>query len=243
MFRLWRGVNPALASLVRRLSQLREQSGTKRWLLLAVIVVLFVVLGYAILRLSPHLEEFEQYGYLGAFFVSVITTSTVILPAPGFIVIGALAASPAFSWPLVALASGVGAALGESTAYLAGYGGAIIISPEQLKWYKRAEDWMMRHGSATIFIFSITWLPFDFVGIVAGALRFPFWRFMLANIAGRVPRTFLACYLAHLGWELLPLFWDWVRGLPWFTWVIIGIGIVVIIVGIVVIWRRRRAEA
>ena len=215
----------------------------KRWLLLSFIVVLFIVLGYAILNLSAYLKEFEQYGYLGAFLISVITSATVIFPAPGFIVIGALAASPAFSWPLIALASGVGAAIGESTAYLAGYGGAVIISPQQSKWYKRSEDWMRRHGTATVFFFSITWLPFDFVGIAAGALRFPFWKFLLATIAGRLPRTFLWCFLAHLGWELWPGFWDLLRGLSWWVWVIGGVGLVVIIVGIVVIWLRRRAQA
>lgn len=102
---------------------------------------------------------------------------------------------------------------------------------------------MRRHGTATVFFFSITWLPFDFVGIVAGALRFPFWKFFLATIAGRLPRTFLWCFLAHLGWELWPGFWDLLRGLSWWVWVIGGVGLVVIIVGIVVIWLRRRAQA
>jgi len=210
-------------------------------LLLAVIVVLFVAFGYAILSLTPHLEAFEQYGYLGAFLVAFISCATVIFPAPGFIVIWALAASPAFSWPLVALASGVGGALGESVAYLAGYGGVVVIHPEQSKLYKRAEYWMRRHGSATIFIFSITWLPFDFVAIAAGALRFPFWKFMLANLAGRVPRSFLGCYLAYVGWELASLLWDSLRGMAWWNWVLIGVGVVVIIGGIIIIWRRRRA--
>jgi len=242
LFRPWHGVNTSLTSLRRRLSQLGELSGTTRWLLLVVIVVLFIAFGYAILRLSPYLEEFEQYGYLGAFLVAFICSSTVIFPAPGFVVIWALAASPAFSWSLVALASGVGGALGEFTSYLAGYGGAVVIHPEQSKWYKRAEYWMRRHGSATIFIFSITWLPFDFVGIAAGALRFPFWKFLLANAAGRLPRTFLGCYLAYLGWELLPELWDSLRGLAWWNWVIIGVGAAVIIGGIIIIiWRRRWA--
>ena len=243
MFRLWRGVNNSLLSLLRRSSRLGELSGTTRWLLLAVVVVLFVVLGYAILRLSPYLEDFKEYGYLGAFLVSFITSTTVIFPAPGFVVIWALAASPAFSWPWVALAATIGGGLGESTAYLAGYGGAVVIAPEQSKWYKRAEDWMRRYGSATIFFFSITWLPFDFVGIAAGALRFPFWKFLLVTLAGRMPRTFLGCYVAYLGWTtfspLLPFLYE----LPWWFWVIIGIGIVAIIVGIVVIWRRMRAGA
>ncbi len=208
---------------------------------MAAIVISIVALCYAIIRLSPQLESFKEYGPIGAFLVAFICSTTVIFPAPGFLVIWAMAASPAFSWPLVALASGVGGALGESVAYLAGYGGVVVIHPEQSKLYKRAEYWMRRHGSATIFIFSITWLPFDFVAIAAGALRFPFWKFMLANLAGRVPRSFLGCYLAYVGWELASLLWDSLRGMAWWNWVLIGVGVVVIIGGIIIIWRRRRA--
>ncbi|MBA7467165.1 hypothetical protein ES707_02369 [subsurface metagenome] len=234
MFRPWRGVNTPLASLVRRISRLMELSGTKRWLLLAVIAVSIALLCYAIFRLTTYFEGFEQYGYLGAFLIAFISSITIFFPIPGIVVILAIAANPAFNWSLVALAAGIGGALGEFTAYLAGYGGAVIIAPEQSRWYKRAENWMRRYGSATIFIFSLTWLPFDVVGIAAGALRFPFWKFLLATLAGRLPRTFLECYLAYLGWEVL-------GGLAWWIWVIIGVGVTVTIGGIIIIWRRQRA--
>ena len=235
MFRPWRGVSTPLASLLRHISRLMELSGTKRWLLLAFIVVLIALLCYAIFRLTPYFEGFEQYGYLGAFLVAFISSITIFFPIPGIVVILAIAANPAFNWALVALAAGIGGALGEFTAYLAGYGGAVVIAPEQSRWYKRAENWMRRYGSATIFVFSLTWLPFDIVGIAAGALRFPFWKFLLATLAGRLPRSLLECYLAYLGWEIL-------GGLAWWIWVIIGVCIAVIIGGIIIIWRRQRAE-
>ncbi len=233
MFRPWRGVNTSLASLPRRISRLGELSGAKRWLLIAVVVVLIALLCYSIYLLTPYLEGLEQYGYIGAFLVAFVSSNSVLFPIPGIAVILAMAASPAFSWALVALAAAIGGGLGEFTAYLAGYGGAVVISPEQSKWYKRAEDWMRRYGSITIFVFALTWLPFDIVGIAAGALKFPFWKFLLATLAGRLPRTFIECYLAYLGWETL-------SGLVWWIWAIIGIYIAVIIGGII-IWRRRRA--
>jgi len=126
-----------------------------------------------------------------------------------------------------------GGALGESTAYIAGYGGAAIITHQQSKWYARAENWMRRYGSATIFVFALTPLPFDVAGIAAGALRFPFWKFLLATLAGRLPRSLLECYLAYLGWEVL-------GELAWWIWVIIGVCIAVIMGGIIIIWWRQR---
>jgi len=241
LFRPWRGVNTLLAILVRRISWLTELSGAKRWLLLAFIVALIALLCYTILRLYNYFEGFEQYGYLGAFLVALISSTTIIFPIPGIVAILAIAANPALNWALVALAAAIGGGLGEFTAYLAGYGGVVVIAPEQSTWYKRAENWMRRYGSATIFTFSLTWLPFDIVGIAAGALRFPFWKFLLATLAGRLPRSLLECYLAYLGWGILsgPAWWS---SLAWWSWVIIGVGMAVIIVGVIILWRRRRAR-
>ena len=41
----------------------------------------------------------------------------------------------------------------------------------------------------------------DLAGIAAGALRFPFRKFLLACFAGRLPRSFIEAYL---GWWILP---------------------------------------
>jgi membrane protein YqaA with SNARE-associated domain len=220
-----------------------ELSGTKRWLLLSFIVALYFLFSYAIFRLWPYMGEFEQYGYLGAFLVALIASISIIFPIPGIILVLAIAANPDLNWALVALAAAIGGGLGETTAYLAGYGGAVVIAPGQSKLYERAEKWMKRYGSATIFAFSLSWLPFDIVGIAAGALRFPFWKFLLATLAGRLPRTLLELYLARRGWEILS---DntWWSGLAWWSWVIIGVGMTVIIGGIIffVVWQRRRAR-
>jgi membrane protein YqaA with SNARE-associated domain len=195
------GTNPDWDILLHKLSGLRELPKRTRWLIVSLILALALGLSYVVLRFSTGLEWFEQYGTLGAFLIAFITNATILFPVPGFAIVWAIAASTPH-WALVALAAGVGGGLGEFTAYLAGRWGSVLIDPDKSTWYRRAEAWMGRYGSLTVFIFSFTWLPFDLAGIAAGALRFPFWRFLLWTVVGRLLRYLIECYLAHLGWEL-----------------------------------------
>jgi membrane protein YqaA with SNARE-associated domain len=194
-------INPYWDTALRKLSNLRQLRKRTKWSLVSLFVVLVLGLSYVVLRFSTDLGWFEQYGTLGAFLIAFITNITILFPVPGFAIVWAIAASTA-NWILVALAAGVGAGLGEITAYLAGRWGAVLIDPDKSIWYKRAAVWMERYGNLTVFIFSFTWLPFDLAGIAAGALRYPFRKFLLWAVAGRVLRYLLECYLAHLGWGI-----------------------------------------
>lgn len=240
MFRPWRGIRDFLVGWHERVSHARELPRRTKWLLIVLVIELFVALSYVILRLAPHLEGLTEYGYLGAFLASLIANTSIIFPVPGFVVVAAIAAVPDVSWPLVALSSAVGSGLGESTAYLVGYGGAAIIHPEQSRWFAKADSWMRRYGAATVFVFSVTPLPFDVAGIAAGALRFPFWKFFLAVTTGRLLLSLAGCYLARRGWELWPQLWGSLREMEWWGWVLIVLSIAFIAGGIVFIWRRRR---
>jgi membrane protein YqaA with SNARE-associated domain len=242
LFRPWRGIRDSLTSFHERVSRFGELPRTTRWLLAILIVELFVAFSYIILRLSPHLEGLSQYGYLGAFLASLIATTSIIFPVPGFVVVAAVAAVPDISWPLVALASALGNGLGESTSYLAGYGGAAIIHPEHSRLFGRAEKWMRRYGASTVFVFAITPLPFDIVGIAAGALRFPYWKFILAVIAGRLPLTLTGCYLARRGWESWPELWNSLKDMDWWGWALIILSIAFIIGGTIILWKRQRTK-
>ena len=234
-----------LTSLSQQIYKIGEWRGARRWLLLFIVIVLIAAIGYATFRLSSHFEGFERYGYIGAFLIAFICSTTIIFPTPGVVVIFAMAASPTFSWAWVALAAAIGGALGEFTAYLAGYAGTIAVAPQQSQWYQRAEGWMKRYGSITIFAFALApFLPFDVAGIAAGTLKFPFWKFVAATIAGRIPRSFIGCYLAYLGWESLPVFGAFLGRLAPWVWVLIAFVVAAIIAGIViVIVRKRRAHA
>ncbi len=243
MSKLFHGLTDRLADFVHHASSRADQmSRRKRWLLGALIIIAVAGLSYGVLQASHYLKGFEQYGALGAFLTSFIASSSIFFPVFGFVIVGAIAASGASNWALVALASASGSALGQFTAYLAGYGGAAVIHKQQSIWYRKAEDWMKRYGSLAIFFFALTFLPVDVVGIVAGALRFPYWKYLLATFTGYLPKTLIGCYLAHSVFRHWPSLGELLGGVPWWGWVLIAIGIALIIAGVVLLWMMRRRK-
>ena len=136
------------------------------------------------------------YGYLGIFAASLITSATIILPMPFFIIIPA---AVQVLDPLgVGIAAGLGAAIGEMTSYLIGIGGNRVAGLKKKKTFGRilehAESWYERHGGFfATFIFAILPLPFDVVGILCGIMKYNIKKFFIATLLGKVLKyTFLA---------------------------------------------------
>lgn len=158
-----------------------------RWLALGLALV---ITGAAFLA-SSYFERLSEYGYVGVFLIMVISSATIVLPVPGAVAIFLLG-STLDPW-LLGLVAGLGGALGETTGYLAGFGGGIAL--EKRPFYNRLSDWMHRRGGITIFLIGLVGvLPFDVAGIAAGALRYPLWRFLLFAALGKTPRFILIAW-------------------------------------------------
>ena len=130
-------------------------------------------------------ELIGALGYLGLFLANLISTSTVIFPLPGYILIfifgGIL--NPWF----VALFSALGTTLGEGVSYGLGRGGGYFFKKKQEKYFLRAKEWFDKNrGFAIIVIFAATPLPFDVVGIISGTLNYNFKKFLLATFVGKL---------------------------------------------------------
>lgn len=175
-------------------------------LVIAVIVSLHLVYG----RHPERLAEMENYVYGGAFLISLIGNATVIFPGAVLVILanmGALLYPAGGLWSpvLVGLAGAAGAAIGEMTGYLVGYSGRGVI--ENIRLYSRMAGWMERWGVLTVFFLSVVPFFFDVVGVVAGALRFPLWKFVLACWLGRMVLYVGVVAAVALGYQsLLPYF-------------------------------------
>jgi len=144
------------------------------------------------------LQDLAGYGYAAIFLVGLVSNATVILPIPG------LAVSPlmggVFNPWLVGLSAGVGQALGELSGYMVGYSGQTLVSGGPT--YDRLAGWMRRHGALTIFLLAVFPNPlFDVGGVIAGALRFPAWKFLLSCAAGKVLKNVALALLGFYGVE------------------------------------------
>jgi membrane protein YqaA with SNARE-associated domain len=160
----------------------------------ALQIILAIVIIGLVFYFSDHISQLKEYGYLGAFVISALSSATIFLPAPGWAVIAMMGR---YMDPyLLGFVAGIGSALGELTGYVAGEGARDILN-SRIKESKDIQALVAKYGPFGIFFLAFIPNPlFDVAGIVSGALRIPWWQFLLACAAGRVLRYIL---LAMLG--------------------------------------------
>jgi membrane protein YqaA with SNARE-associated domain len=169
-----------------------------------LLFIVGIVIGvFLVYKYNPDMiENLKGYGYLGSFIISIILNASVVLPVGNFVVIAALGATLP-SATLVGLTGGIGAAIGEMTGYLAGYGGQALVTTKTNRWYLRLEAWLCKHGAPAIFLLSVFPFAFDIVGCIAGALRYPPWKFFIACWLGRTVLYTGVAWAGALGWQAL----------------------------------------
>lgn len=135
----------------------------------------------------------KLYGYLGVFLVSLLGSSTVILPLPSVTVIFAAGAllNPLF----VGLIGGLGSSIGELTAYAIGFGGEKILEKKLKKYIANAEKLFEKHGGFIIIIlFAVTGIFYDVIGILSGTLKYPVKKFFIATLIGKLLLYLILAY-------------------------------------------------
>jgi len=155
-------------------------------------LVLAVTLSVVIFIFRDKLVDFESYGYLGIFIISVLGNATIILPVP--VILTAFLGGGIFNPFLVGLVSSFGATIGELTGYIAGRSGRVVIKDNAR--FEKIEKWMAKYGLWTIFVLAVIPNPaFDLAGIVSGATKIPVWKYFLVTWAGKLIKFLGFAYL------------------------------------------------
>ncbi len=171
---------------------------------LLLVIAIAVCIVYFYWRNPGIFKELKAYGYLGAFIISIILNATIILPVSNMAIMMSLGATLPLPF-VVGLVGGFGAAIGELTGYVAGRSGRGLLARSHM--YGRIEGWVRRWGWLAIFVFSVVPFVFDLVGIAAGALRLPLWKFFIPCWLGRTVLYVFMVTMAALGLKII---------LPWF---------------------------
>ena len=149
-------------------------------------------------------DWWKTLGYPGVFFLSLLASGGMVFPIPSLAATCG-AAGLGLNLIVVGILAGIGETLGELVGYSIGFGGQSVVQRRRI--YKRARAWMIRWGIGVLLLLSIIPNPiFDFVGIAAGALRYPIRRFLIIVWAGK---TLKGLIIAHV------CFWivEWIRWL------------------------------
>ena len=141
----------------------------------------------------------QQFGYFGAFVISVLAGGTAFVPIPGILVVFTLGSI--LSPVLVGVVSGMGEAVGSIAIYMSGWGGQRIVENlNHHKFFDKFRYWLTNRGDISVFLMSVIlnplFLPFT---AIAGMMRFGLARFFFLCWAGKAIKNTAIAYLGLLG--------------------------------------------
>ncbi len=165
---------------------------SKAGIIVRVLAIVLVIGLSVLLYLNrDQVQELEKYGYPGIFLFNILANATLILPVPGVLVTTLMGGVFHPFW--VAVAAGSGAAIGELSGYLAGFGGQVVA--ERTPVYSRMEGWMKRYGVWAVLGLAFIPTPlFDVAGLIAGTLRMPVLKFLASCAVGKILKMMLFAY-------------------------------------------------
>lgn len=160
-----------------------------------VLFIVAITVGSFWLLLNPAWVVWAgQWGYVGAFLVSLISSATIILPAPGIAVVVAM--GNALDPVALGIVAGVGSAFGEMSGYVAGATGSALIPQAQHAHFKRLQDLTRKYGALLLLVLAAIPFPlFDLAGIVAGALKMHVAWFFSAVAVGKSIKYIILIFL------------------------------------------------
>ena len=166
-------------------------------------VVLTILMAAAIVIYKEEVQGLQHYGYLGAFFISILGGATIIIPVPMLAVVFALGGVMPSPW-LVGLSAALGELVGALTIYMTGHGAGRAISDSKhgriQKAYERMLDLIERRGAITLFAVTSVINPFFYPAAFAcGALRFGLRRYTVIVLTGKIIKCMTIVYAGYFG--------------------------------------------
>ena len=144
-----------------------------------------------------------QYGYLGIFLISLLGAMSIFVPIPYTVVIFVLGGLQTFDPLWIAVAAGTGAAIGEFSGYLIGFGGRRVIGEK----YKKKMDFLMKlfkkFGPIVIFVFALTPLPDDLLFIPLGVMRYSLLQAFIPALLGKFFSNLIIAYSGRLSLQTI----------------------------------------
>ena len=166
-------------------------------------IVATILMAVAVVVWNEELRELQQFGYVGAFVISVLGGATIIIPVPALAVVFTLGGVMEYAW-LVGISSALGELVGALTIYMTGHGAGRAISNSKhgkiQRTYEKLLGLMERRGPIVLFIVASVVNPFFYpAALAAGALRFGILKYTVIVLAGKIIKCMTVVYAGYFG--------------------------------------------
>jgi membrane protein YqaA with SNARE-associated domain len=171
-------------------------------------IVATVLMAVAVVYFGEAVRELEGYGYMGAFFISILGGATIVVPVPMLAVVFALGGVMKYTWA-VGIAAALGELIGALTIYMTGHGAGRALNSDKHGRIQAAYDRLLgimeRRGPLTLFAVASVVNPFFYpAALAAGALRFGLKKYIFIVLAGKLIKCMTVVYAGY--WGLKGLF-------------------------------------
>lgn len=164
--------------------------------LLVVAAIVSVSVTFGLIAVGTPVETWVSLGYPVAFALGLIGAASIVIPVPTTFVLLGMATSTAFDKNALALAFGVGAAIGQLSSYVVGYLGREVVSEKYNRRMNAMLKVFQRYGMVAVFIFALTPLPDSLIFIPMGLAHYSLWRLFVAALAGKIAMSLI---ITHVG--------------------------------------------
>lgn len=151
-------------------------------IILNVLAISFVISAILIAFFyRGFIEKYAVTGYFGVFVSCIVSTATILLPAPSLFVV--IQYAQFLNPVLVLIIGGLGTSLGELLGYVLGRSSNNLL---QMDTEKRLFKWFKKKPELMVFLFALIPAPvFDIVGIMAGMIKMYPIRFWIPCFVGK----------------------------------------------------------
>ena len=184
--------------------QATRKKSTKWAYILGVLgIVATILMAVAVVVWNEEIRELQQFGYVGAFVISVLGGATIIIPVPALAVVFTLGGVMEYAW-LVGNSAALGELVGALTIYMTGHGAGRAISNSKhgkiQRTYEKLLGLMERRGPIVLFIVASVVNPFFYpAALAAGALRFGILKYTIIVLAGKIIKCMTVVYAGYFG--------------------------------------------
>jgi len=199
--------NPFVETATPSPAEPEDKKSSRRSLVFGILgAVLTVLMVAAIIYYNDKLRELQEWGYVGAFIISILGGATVIVPVPMLPVVFALGGAMGNPWQvfLLGMAAAAGEVIGGITIYLTGQGAGRAFSTGKnsrtQKAYDRVLRFIERRGVLALFLVTFIVNPFFYPAAFAcGALRMGLKKFIPVIIVGKIIKCMTVVYAGYFG--------------------------------------------
>jgi membrane protein YqaA with SNARE-associated domain len=204
-------IPPANESITQPQGETPEQPVKKRsgrWAILLAVagVVLTIAMFILIIAFNEQVKMMQNWGYIGAFLISILGGATIIIPVPMLAVIVALASALATPWEaaLLGFSAAAGEVIGALIIYYTGIGAGSAIDTTKTDRFHRLYDKMVgfirRRGAWALFSVTFIINPLFYpAAFVCGALKFGLRRFIIVVTLGKLVKCMTVVYVSFYG--------------------------------------------